>query len=266
VALYAIGDVQGCFRTLQRLLHRIGFDPPRDRLWLVGDLVNRGPRSLDVLRWARRAGDALAVVLGNHDLHLIGRALGTRRERARDTLDDVLHARDREALVDWLRRRPILHREADRVMVHAGLLPSWTPGEAESLARAAEAETRAPDPAAWLRDGAFEPPAWDPALSPRKRLRLAVHAFTSLRTCSPEGRPCRGFTGPPEQAPKGCLAWFAVPGRRSASATVVCGHWSALGLRLEPGIVALDTGCVWGRSLTAVRLDDRTAFQEPMAD
>ena len=265
MARYAIGDLQGCMSSLERLLTLINFSR-HDHLWLVGDLVNRGPRSLDVLRWARDAGESVTAVLGNHDLHLIGRALGTRREKAKDTLDDVLHARDRDALVDWLRRRPLLHREGDRMMVHAGLLPAWTPDDAESLARAAEEETRAQEPADWLCDGAFDPAAWDPELPRRKRLRLAVHAFTSLRTCTPEGRPCRGFAGPPNEAPKGCLAWFAVPGRKSASATVVCGHWSALGLWLEPTVVALDTGCVWGRSLTALRLDDRAVFHEPMGD
>jgi bis(5'-nucleosyl)-tetraphosphatase (symmetrical) len=244
---YAIGDIQGCYRTLQRLLRRIRFDPPGDRLWLVGDLVNRGPASLEVLRWARGLGAAATIVLGNHDLHLISRASGARRLKPRDTFTDVLRARDRAELVDWLGQRPLLHREKDRLLVHAGLLPGWTVTEAEALAREAEAA---------LRQGSLG----------SRQLRLAVQAFTTLRTCSAAGRPCHGFSGPPDDAPRGCLPWFEVPGRKSADVTVVCGHWSALGLRLQPGLVALDTGCVWGGPLTAVRLEDQAVFQEPLAD
>lgn len=266
MAIYAVGDVQGCYRTLERLLARLGFDRRSDRLWLVGDLVNRGPRSLEVLRWAREMGDRVTAVLGNHDLHLLGRAAGTRRAKPKDTLDSVLGARDRDSLLDWLRRRPLLHRDGDRVLVHAGLLPAWTVARAEALAREAEAWLREPKAdalRALARDG---PRSWREDLGEKDRMRLAVESFTRLRTCGPDGRICRSFTGAPEQAPDGCLPWFAVPGRSSRGVTVVCGHWAALGLRIEPGLVALDTGCVWGRELTAVRLDDGAVFQEPFAD
>ena len=273
-ATYAIGDVQGCYRTLRRLVRKLPFDPKRDRLWLAGDLVNRGPRSLDVLRWARdeqaRLGGRFRVVLGNHDLHLIARFLGVREPKRSDTLDAVLEAPDGPALVRWLRRRPLLHREKphgeERVLVHAGLLPSWTPRQAEALARAVERRLRGPQGGsilARLGDGAA---AFTPRLSPERRLRAALFAFTLLRTCTAAGRPRRDYSGPPDEAPRGCLPWFDVRGRRSRKATVVCGHWAALGLCIAPGLVALDSGCVWGRRLSAVRLEDRAVFQEPAAD
>jgi len=273
-ATYAIGDVQGCYRTLRRLLRRLPFDPARDRLWMAGDLVNRGPRSLDVLRWAReeraRLGARFRVVLGNHDLHLVARSLGVRHPKRSDTLDPVLEAEDGLALVRWLRRRPLLHREGrpgnERVLVHAALHPAWSTRQAEALARAVERRLAGPRAGAFLAslgDGAV---AWAHKLSRERRLQAALYAFTLMRTCGADGRPCRGFSGPPEEAPRGCLPWFAVPGRRSARATVVCGHWAALGLHLSRGLVALDSGCVWGRRLSAVRLEDRAVFQEAMAD
>jgi bis(5'-nucleosyl)-tetraphosphatase (symmetrical) len=267
MAVYAIGDVQGCFETLKRLVERIGFDPASDRIWLVGDLVNRGPKSLEVLRWARRLDDRVVAVLGNHDLHLIGRALGIRRAKPMDTLDAVLEASDREDLIDWLRQRPLLHRENGFVMVHAGLLPCWTIEEAASLAREVEAVLSGVSP----RD-VFEALTgkdklrWREGLSRRQRIRIALKAFTTLRTCTREGRPCPGFSGPPEDAPHGCYPWFEIEGRKSAGATIVCGHWAALGLDLRPRLLSIDTGCVWGGSLTAVRLEDRAVFQQPLAD
>jgi bis(5'-nucleosyl)-tetraphosphatase (symmetrical) len=273
-ATYAIGDVQGCYRTLRRLVRRLPFDPSRDRLWLAGDLVNRGPRSLDVLRWAReqqaKLGGRFRVVLGNHDLHLIGRFLDARPPKRSDTLDEVLEAADGPALVRWLRRRPLLHREsprgAERVLVHAGLHPAWTTRQAETLARGLEALIRGPEAAKFLArpgDGAV---AWTRRLSPDRRIRAALFAFTLLRTCTAAGRPRRDYSGPPDEAPRGCMPWFEVPGRRSRKATVVCGHWAALGLCIAPGLVALDSGCVWGRRLSAVRLEDHAVFQEPAAD
>jgi bis(5'-nucleosyl)-tetraphosphatase (symmetrical) len=266
MAVYAIGDIQGCFRTLQRLLARIRFDPARDRLWLVGDLVNRGPRSLQVLRWARGLGDRATIVLGNHDLHLIGSALGVRRAKRRDTLEPVLDAPDCDELVDWLLQRPLLHREGAYVLVHAGLLPSWSLSQAETLAREAETALRQAPKKTIEALRTRTPVHWRQGLSPRARVRIALDSFTTLRTCSRSGRPCADFSGAPEAAPRGCRPWFEIPGRRSAAATVVCGHWAALGLRIQTGLLALDTGCVWGRVLTAVRLEDRAVFQEPLAD
>lgn len=273
-ATYAIGDVQGCYRTLRRLIRKLPFDAKRDRLWLAGDLVNRGPRSLDVLRWARdeqaRLGGRFRVVLGNHDLHLIARFLDVRGPKRLDTLDGVLEAADGPELVRWLRRRPLLHREKprgeERVMVHAGLLPSWTPRQAEALARAVERRLRGPEGGSLLTRLGDGGAAFSARLSPERKLRAALFAFTLLRTCTPAGRPRRDYSGPPDEAPRGFVPWFAVRGRRSRRATVICGHWAALGLSIAPGLVALDSGCVWGRQLSAVRLEDHAVFQAPMAD
>lgn len=267
MALYAVGDVQGCFRTLERLLKRIRFDPAVDRLWLAGDLVNRGPRSLEVLRWARRLDRSLVCVLGNHDLHLIGRALGVRRAKRLDTLDEILEAPDRDALLEWLRVRPLLHHEGGRLLVHAGLQPAWTVKGAEAVARTLEKRLRGRGAKAligslWGR----ELPGWAEAEEGEERDVLALQTFTLMRTCDSGGRLCHAFSGPPEDAPPACRPWFAIPERRTVDTQVVCGHWSALGLRQEAGLVALDTGCVWGGPLSAVRLDDGTLFQEAFAD
>lgn len=266
MATYAIGDIQGCFLTLDKLLAQIRFDPVRDRLWLVGDLVNRGPRSLEVLRWVRRMGDRATAVLGNHDLHLIGRALGVRRAKPRDTLEAVLRADDCDELIEWLRRRALLHREGPYLMVHAGLHPAWTPAEAAALAREAEAALRGRRAKNLLESLPDDPPRWRPGMGRKARLRLALRTFTGLRTCRSNGEACSDYSGPPRWAPRGCMPWFDVPGRQSAKLTVLCGHWAALGMRVRQNLIALDTGCVWGRVLTAVRLEDRRIFQEPLAD
>jgi bis(5'-nucleosyl)-tetraphosphatase (symmetrical) len=267
MATYAIGDIQGCHRTLDRLLARIRFDPAADRLWLVGDLVNRGPRSLEVLRWARSLGRRVTVVLGNHDLHLLGRAFGTRPPKRHDTLDPVLEAPDRQDLIDWLRRRPLLYREGPHVLVHAGLLPSWTLEDAEGLAREVEASLGGSGPRRLLAAlAARRPPVWGPELDAIDRQRVAVQSFTRLRTCRDDGEVCERFTGPPEEAPEGCRPWFELRADGTAGRTVVCGHWASLGVRRQPGLMALDSGCFWGGSLTAMRLEDEEVFQEPLAD
>ena len=267
MATYAIGDIQGCYRTLQLLLKRVRFDTADDRLWLVGDLVNRGPRSLKVLRWVREQGDRVTVVLGNHDLHLLGRAFETRASKSRDTLDPILKAPESTELVDWLLRRPLLHREGEFVLVHAGLLPSWTLERAGELAREVEMVLAGPKPRRLLQALVdARPPAWREGLDEEDRWRVTVQALTRLRTCREDDRVCEGFSGPPEQAPDGCRPWFERRDDHAAGVTVVCGHWATLGLRLQPGLMALDSGCVWGRVLTAVRLEDREVFQEPLAE
>ena len=264
---YAIGDIQGCYRTLRRLLKRIRFDDGGDRLWLVGDLVNRGPRSLKVLRWVREQGDRVTTVLGNHDLHLLGRAYETRAPKSRDTLDPVLEAPDRTELIDWLRRRPLLHREGEFVLLHAGLLPSWSLERAAELAREVETILAGPSPGRLLRALVeARPPGWREGLGPEDRWRVTVQALTRLRTCRDDDRVCEGFSGAPEEAPEGCQPWFVRRDDHAAGLTVVCGHWATLGLKLQPGLMALDSGCVWGRELTAVRLEDREVFQEPVAE
>jgi len=263
MATYAIGDVHGCFETLRRLLRQVGYDPGRDRLWFVGDLINRGPGSLPMLRWAAEQGDRIVVVLGNHDLHLLARAAGVSPAQRRDTLEEIREAPDRDDLVAWLRGRPLVHREGSLLLVHAGLFPEWTPGETERLAREVEERLRGEKSAKLLATvDQKTAEKWKDGLSGFDRARAALAAFTRLRTLEPDGRMCADFSGPPALAPKGCRPWFAIPGRRSAGMTVIFGHWAALGLKVGNGIAALDTGCAWGRELTALRLDDWRIFQE----
>ncbi len=266
MATYAIGDVQGCFDELQSLLEALRFDRARDRLWFVGDLVNRGPASLETLRFVRDLEDRAVVVLGNHDLHLLALALGHVQSGEDDTLDEVIGASDRNDLRDWLRRRPMIHVSGAYVLVHAGLLPQWDAAKASSLAKEVEAELRGP------RYGEFlaalygsRPYRWADALSGADRLRVIVNAMTRLRFCTPEGVMEFQTKGETTRAPDGYMPWFDVPGRNSAGCIVVCGHWSALGLRLAPNLFALDSGCVWGGRLSAIRLEDRRVYQVPCA-
>jgi bis(5'-nucleosyl)-tetraphosphatase (symmetrical) len=266
MSTWAIGDVQGCYRTLVALEERIGFEPGRDRLWFVGDLVNRGPRSLSVLRHVRKLGRSATVVLGNHDLHLLGLAAGVRRERPGDTLGKVLKAEDRERLLRWLRKRPLLHREGDLLLVHAGLFPGWKTREAEAAARSAE-ERLCGD--GWRKLVAREGPAQDRMEDCSKALerdRTALHALTRMRTLHPDGSLARSFKGPPSEADEGLVPWFRHPDRRTARRTVVFGHWSTLGVTVEPNVVSLDSGVAWGGQLTACRLEDRRVVQQANLD
>jgi len=264
MATFAIGDIHGCFDTLQALLRRIRFDPGMDRLWLVGDLVNRGPKSLAVLRWAAELGDRVTVVLGNHDLHLLGRALGVAQSKRRDSLEEVLAAPDRDELLAWLRTRPLLHRQDGVAMVHAGLFPSWSLDKAERLARETEAWLRGPEAPRLVETiEKKSPERWKSGMSDWERARTALAGFAKLRTLQEDGRMCSEFSGPPKEAPKGCVPWFAAPDRKSTDGLVVFGHWAALGLWVGEGVTGLDSGCAWGRALTALRLDDLKLFQEP---
>jgi bis(5'-nucleosyl)-tetraphosphatase (symmetrical) len=266
MASYAIGDIQGCFGALKRLLAQIEFDAGKDRLWLTGDLVNRGPKSLEVLRWAYQHRDSITAVLGNHDLHLLALAAGVRDAKSKDTVDEVLEARDRNELLDWLRGRPFFFVEGGRAMVHAGLLPSWSVERAAQLARELEGELQGPRHKKALQaiycGGS---PEWSDALAPPERWCALANIFTRLRTCNLGGKPRYDFSGPLRQLPPGHVPWFAFPGRRSETHAMVCGHWAALGLHMEPGVVALDSGCVWGGALTALRLEDLEIFQESCA-
>jgi bis(5'-nucleosyl)-tetraphosphatase (symmetrical) len=267
MATYVIGDIQGCHTTLLRLVERLRFDPVRDRLWFVGDLVNRGPASAEVLRWVRGLGDRAMVVLGNHDLHLLARARGLGRAKRRDTFQDVLEAPDRDVLLEWLRARPLIHREESHLLVHAGLLPAWTVAEAEELARAGEEVLRGDDATEFLACLEERPDhRWDDSLSQADRLLVAVLAMTCLRACTPGGDLDLSFSGPPRAASPGYQPWFTAPGRKSTNLTVLFGHWSTLGLFRDEGVIGLDTGCVWGGSLTALRLEDGRVFQEQLAD
>jgi bis(5'-nucleosyl)-tetraphosphatase (symmetrical) len=266
VSIYAIGDVQGCARSLDALLGQLRLDSRRDQVWFVGDLVNRGPGSLEVLRRVRGMGDSARVVLGNHDLHLIARAAGVRSAEADDTLDEILAAPDRDDLVDWLRHRPLLHVKDTWVMVHAGLVADWSVALAQERAREAEEALRERPRAALSALNARAPERWSARLAPDARLRFIVRVLTRLRLCDARGHILKGHKGPPETAPPGAIPWFDVPGRASAAATVVCGHWAALGLRQRADLVALDSGCVWGGALSAVRLEDGAVFQQPCLD
>jgi len=259
MAIYAVGDVQGCCDELETLLGRLHFDAAGDRLWFVGDLVNRGPRSLDVLRLVHDLGDAAVVVLGNHDLHLLAIARGAARLRPADrTLEPVLEAPDRAALLDWLQSRPVLHHDATLgiTMVHAGLPPQWDIALARRCAAELETALRG-DHSGRLFAAMYgnHPDLWDDALAGEERLRYITNAFTRLRVCDRAGRLLLKHKGPPGRMPGGAIPWFQVPNRRSVGARIVCGHWSALGYHDADGILALDTGCVWGGALTARRLD-----------
>ncbi|HVQ61227.1 MAG TPA: symmetrical bis(5'-nucleosyl)-tetraphosphatase [Burkholderiales bacterium] len=262
MATYAIGDIQGCFDELQALLQAFRFDRANDRLWFVGDLVNRGPASLATLRFVRELGDRAVVVLGNHDLHLLALAHGYAKARKDDTLDEVLAAPDRDELLDWLRRRPMIHAAGDTVLVHAGLLPQWDIAAAQSLAREVETELRGRRHEKFLETlYGSRPDRWADDLSGADRLRVVVNAMTRLRFCTRDGVMEFQTKGETTQAPRGYMPWFDVPGRKSARSTIVCGHWSALGLRVSPRLLALDSGCVWGGQLSAIRLEDRRLYQ-----
>jgi bis(5'-nucleosyl)-tetraphosphatase (symmetrical) len=262
VAVYAIGDLQGCFEPLERLLGAIRFDPSRDRLWFVGDLVNRGPDSLRCLRFVKSLGDAAVTVLGNHDLHLVCVAEGVERSRRRDTLAEVLGAPDCAELVAWLRHRPLMHVENGWALVHAGLLPEWTVARARRLAAEVEAALRAPDYRRLLeRMYGDEPDRWREDLRGIDRLRVVINAMTRLRVVGDDGAMILRFKGEPGEASDAWTPWFDVPGRRSADHAIACGHWSALGVRVREDLASLDSGCVWGRALTAMRLEDRRLFE-----
>lgn len=262
MATYAIGDIQGCFESLRQLLDLVAFNAGRDRLWFVGDLVNRGPHSLETLRFVRGLGPAALTVQGNHDLHLSMVDAGFGKKNDDDTIAPILAAPDRAELMAWLRCRPLMHVEGEYALVHAGLLPQWSVAKARELAEEVESALMAENYREFLGNlFGSKPSAWDEQLQGWDRLRLIVNAMTRMRFCTRDGVIEFRTKGPVDSAPPGCLPWFAVPGRKSTDHTLICGHWSALGLRIEPGLMALDSGCLWGGTLTAVRLEDRKVFQ-----
>jgi len=261
---YAIGDIQGCHAEFCELLTLIGFSTANDRLWLTGDLVNRGPDSLGVLREVRALGRSATTVLGNHDLHLLTVAAGHRDAHRDDTLAPILAAPDRDELLDWLARQPLAIAEAGMLMVHAGVLPQWTSERVVALAREVETtlEGDAREPFLRVLYG-DEPHTWRDDLEGFDRLRAIVNALTRLRFCTAEGRMDFREKRGAAHAPSGFSPWFAHPQRQTASSLVVCGHWSTLGLLLTPNVLMLDSGCLWGGALTALRLPDRRVFQVP---
>lgn len=255
MATYVIGDVQGCYATLRALMRRIRYARARDCLWFVGDLVNRGPDSLGVLRWISDNDERAVVVLGNHDLHLISVHEGIAALRENDTLEPVLDATDGPDLLRWLRCRPLLHRDGDCLMVHAGLLPAWTWADAERVARDLEAAVQSDAVHDLLQ-----------RRGPTTPQRSALAALTRLRTVNDAGTMVEGSTDEPEKLPPGFLPWYAHPQRRNATGTILCGHWAAAGFRRERSVILLDSGCVWGGALTAYRLDDGQVFHEPSCE
>ncbi|HEX4300213.1 MAG TPA: symmetrical bis(5'-nucleosyl)-tetraphosphatase [Gammaproteobacteria bacterium] len=258
MATFAIGDVQGCYDDLMRLLERIHFDEQDDQLWFAGDLVNRGPDSLGVLRFVRGLGERAVSVLGNHDLHLLAVAAGTAELRDSDTLDAILDAEDRDEHLDWLRHRPVLHHDAGLgyTLVHAGLPPQWDLHQAQACAHELEEVLCGSAHAEFFRRMyGDEPRRWRADLKGVDRLRFIVNCFTRLRYCSAAGDLELRHKGAPGTQPAACLPWFEVPGRASAGLHVLFGHWSTLGEVRRHNVYPLDTGCVWGGRLTALRLD-----------
>jgi len=260
MTLYAVGDLQGCLAPLQCLLERVNFNPQQDKLWLTGDLVNRGSKSLETLRFLYKMRDSIQTVLGNHDLHLLAVAHNRSNLKRSDTLDDILNAPDRDRLLNWLREQKLLHHDEQRklTLVHAGIPPQWSLKKA--LKRAAEVEAVLRDDAllpAYLDDlYGNEPSQWDKKLKGTARLRLITNYFTRMRFCTAEGRLELSAKGDAGYAPPGYAPWFSHPARKMRGQTILFGHWAALQGRCdEPCVEALDTGCVWGGSLTLLNVD-----------
>lgn len=266
MALYLIGDLQGCSSAFQRLLDEISFSPSRDTLYLLGDLVNRGPDSASVLRQLMRYGAAAQCMLGNHDLHLLATVCGARKPSRKDVLKDILDAPDRTAMVTWLRQQHMAlllqHRGQRYLMFHAGVLPSWTSTKTLALASEVESVLRSPELPTFLHQMYSNTPArWDDALTGTDRLRVIVNALTRMRYCTTEGEMEFDFKEGLDKAPAGYMPWFDVPGRKTANVNVAFGHWSTLGWLGRTDVLALDSGCVWGGHLSALKLNEGTASQ-----
>jgi len=257
MATYAIGDIQGCHDELARLLDRLAFDPANDRLWSVGDLVNRGPKSLEVLRFFKALGACSVVVLGNHDLHLLAVAAANQQQANDSTLNAILRAPDRDELLHWLRQRPLFFRSRKKrvALVHAGLPPQWDCTQAAELAGEVEAALRDPGYREFLQ-GLYgnEPSRWRDDLRGMDRLRFIVNALTRMRYCDAEGTLLLKEKGLPGHQSEGALPWFQVPGRRARDERIIFGHWSTLGYHAEDNLWAIDSGCLWGGELTAIRV------------
>ncbi len=262
MATYAIGDIQGCYHAFQALLARIEFNQDKDQLWLVGDLINRGSGTLEVLRWCYAHRENLRVVLGNHDLHALVVAEGIVAAHRGDTLDALMVAEDRDTLLTWLRHQPLIYKDADYLMVHAGLLPQWTVEQSMLYAAEVEDALRSKDYLHFLKHMYGNlPNHWDAELSGLDRLRVITNAATRLRICTPEGEMEFKFKGELKDIPDGYVPWFDVPARATKDIQVIFGHWSALGLQQRENVFALDTGCLWGGKLTAMNLSTKAIVQ-----
>ena len=266
MAIYAIGDVQGCFDELMSLVDKISFNPKSDQLWFVGDLVNRGPKSLETLRWVKSLGDKAVTVLGNHDLHLLAAFAGLKQIKETSSLLPVLEADDAKELIDWLRHRPLMHYESKLgiAMVHAGLAPQWSIQDALAYAKEVETALRSKKYSDFLSNMyGDKPDQWENTLSGWDRLRVIINSFSRLRFCDSQGVMNYSDKGPPGSQPSGMKPWFEIKSRNNQDVTIVFGHWSTLGYQSRHNVIAIDTGCLWGGSLTAVRVDshDKTVFQ-----
>ena len=263
MSTYAIGDLQGCYDELQRLLEKIKFDPVQDTLWFTGDLVNRGSKSLDCLRFVKNLGDRVITVLGNHDLHLLAVVAGVRKQGEGDTLTEILEAPDGEELLSWLHQQPLLHYDPklNYVLVHAGIAPQWDVATAQQLASEVEAQLRSSDSELLAQLYGNEPSCWDESLTGTARWRCIINYFTRIRFCTETGGLDLKFKGEMADAPANLIPWFQMPNRQAQAQRIIFGHWAALQGRTETeNIFALDTGCVWGQSLTAMRLEDQAKF------
>ena len=264
MATYAIGDLQGCFFSFQDLLKKIQFNPVHDRLWFVGDLINRGPGSLDVMRWMLEHQSSVVTVLGNHDLHTLVVAEGFVSAHRSDTIQSLLDAPDAPELLRWLRHQPLVHFEHGYLMVHAGLLPEWTVDQAMALGAEVHLALQAPNYREFLQYMyGNDPKRWDDGLNGWDRLRVITNAMTRLRICSADGEMEFKFKGELQNIPDGYQPWFELSHRASVNTPIVFGHWSALGLQHKNNVYSLDTGCLWGGHLSAMRLEDRQIFQVP---
>lgn len=262
MAIYAIGDIQGCYFEFRQLLEQFDFNNSKDTLWLVGDLVNRGPDSLQVLRFVKSLGDNAITVLGNHDLHLLAVAAGKAELHRSDTLEEILNAPDRDELLNWLRQQRLIYTQDNYTLVHAGLLPQWSIKQAIALSSEVEQALRSDNYVTFFEHMyGNSPRTWSNDLNGYKRLRVITNALTRMRICTLQGEMDFKFKGEVEKIPDNYVPWFDLPKRKSQNATVIFGHWSALGLKVTPNIIALDTGCLWGGSMTAIRLEDRKIFQ-----
>ncbi len=264
MATYAIGDLQGCFHSFQALLKQIQFNPERDRLWFVGDLINRGPGSLDVMRWILAHQSSVVTVLGNHDLHTLVVAEGFVSAHRSDTIQSLLDAPDAPELLGWLRQQPLVHFEHGYLMVHAGLLPDWSVPQALALGHEVQSALQAPNYRDFLKHMyGNDPKRWDDKLTGWDRLRVITNAMTRLRICSADGEMEFKFKGELQNIPDGYQPWFELSQRASVNTPIVFGHWSALGLQHKNNVYSLDTGCLWGGHLSAMRLEDKQIFQVP---
>ena len=257
MAIYAIGDIQGCYNDLCSLLDLIKFDPAADQLWLAGDLVNRGPNSLETLRFIKSLGDSAISVLGNHDLHLIATVVSNNKGGKKDTLDSILRAEDCEELIDWLRNQRLFYYNDQYCMLHAGLPPQWDFQQTRRMAQAVEQVLRSKNYRYFFRSMyGNKPSKWQDNLPNPEKLRFAVNCFTRLRYCTLDGELDFHHKGPPGTQATHLMPWFMVPGRKSQDMRIIFGHWSTLGLYQEHNVYAIDTGCLWGGQLTALKLDE----------